>query len=35
MLLLWDELDDLLGVGACLVSRAVMRMAALTGSRRS
>jgi hypothetical protein len=35
MLLLWDELDDLLGVGACLVSRAVMRMTLLGGTRRS
>jgi hypothetical protein len=26
LLLLWDELDDLLGVGRCLVARAVMRM---------
>jgi hypothetical protein len=26
MLLLWDEIDDLLAVGRCLVSRAVMRM---------
>ncbi len=34
MLLLWDELDDLLGVGACLVSRALMRMTRLPGARR-
>ena len=26
LLLLWDEIDDLVGVGRCLVSRAVMRM---------
>jgi hypothetical protein len=26
MLLWWDELDDLLGVGRCLVARAVMRL---------
>ena len=26
MLLLWDELDDLVGVSRCLVSRAVMRL---------
>jgi hypothetical protein len=26
MLLWWDELDDLLGLGRCLVARVVMRM---------
>jgi hypothetical protein len=26
LLLLWDEIDDLVGVGRSLVSRAVMRM---------
>ncbi len=26
LLLLWDELDDLVGVSRCLVSRAVMRL---------
>jgi len=26
MLLWWDELDDLVGLGRCLVARAVMRM---------
>jgi hypothetical protein len=26
MLLWWDELDDLVGVGRCLVARAVMRL---------
>ncbi|MEJ0006548.1 MAG: hypothetical protein WDM77_09325 [Steroidobacteraceae bacterium] len=26
MLLLWDELDDLVGVSRCLLSRAVMRL---------
>ena len=26
LLLLWDELDDLVGVGRCLVARAVMRL---------
>jgi hypothetical protein len=26
LLLVWDEIDDLVGVGRCLVSRAVMRM---------
>jgi hypothetical protein len=26
LLLLWDEIDDLLGVSRCLVSRAVMRL---------
>ncbi len=26
LLLLWDELDDLVGVSRCLVSRALMRM---------
>jgi hypothetical protein len=25
-LLLWDEIDDLVGVSRCLVARAVMRM---------
>jgi hypothetical protein len=34
MLLWWDELDDLLGVGRCLVSRAVMRMSLLGPARR-
>jgi hypothetical protein len=34
MLLLWDELDDLLGVGRCLVARAVMRMIVPGGPRR-
>ena len=35
MLLLWDELDDLLGLGACLVTRAVMRLSLLSGARRT
>jgi hypothetical protein len=35
MLLLWDELDDLLGLGACLVTRAVMRLSLPSGTRRS
>jgi hypothetical protein len=26
LLLVWDEIDDLVGVGRCLVSRAIMRM---------
>jgi hypothetical protein len=26
LLLLWDEIDDLVGVSRCLVARAVMRM---------
>ncbi len=26
LLLLWDEIDDLVGVGRCLVSRALMRL---------
>ena len=26
LLLLWDEIDDLVGVSRCLVSRAMMRM---------
>ncbi|HEY6457785.1 MAG TPA: hypothetical protein VIY90_21125 [Steroidobacteraceae bacterium] len=26
LLLVWDEIDDLVGVGRCVVSRAVMRM---------
>jgi hypothetical protein len=26
LLLLWDEIDDLVGVGHCLVSRALMRL---------
>jgi hypothetical protein len=26
MLLWWDELDDLVGAGRCLVARAVMRL---------
>ena len=26
LLLLWDEIDDLVGVSRCLVSRAIMRM---------
>jgi hypothetical protein len=26
LLLVWDEIDDLVGVGRCLVSRAMMRM---------
>jgi hypothetical protein len=26
LLLVWDELDDLVGVGLCVVSRAIMRM---------
>ena len=26
LLLVWDEIDDLVGVGLCVVSRAVMRM---------
>jgi len=34
MLLLWDELDDLLGIAGCLVARAVMRMSLLTAARR-
>ena len=34
MLLLWDELDDLVGLGRCLVARAVMRMSLLGATRR-
>jgi hypothetical protein len=30
LLLVWDEIDDLVGVGRCLVSRAMMRMNAPT-----
>jgi hypothetical protein len=30
LLLVWDEIDDLVGVGRCLVSRAMMRMQPLT-----
>ena len=26
LLLLWDEIDDLVGASRCLVSRAVMRL---------
>jgi hypothetical protein len=26
LLLVWDEIDDLVGVGRCLVSRALMRL---------
>ena len=26
LLLLWDEIDDLVGVSRCLVSRAIMRL---------
>ena len=26
LLLVWDEIDDLVGAGRCLVSRAMMRM---------
>ena len=26
LLLVWDEIDDLVGVGRCVVSRAMMRM---------
>ncbi|HEX3835718.1 MAG TPA: hypothetical protein VHW25_02035 [Steroidobacteraceae bacterium] len=26
LLLVWDEIDDLVGVGRCLVSRALMRV---------
>ena len=26
LLLVWDEIDDLVGVGRCVVSRALMRM---------
>ncbi len=26
LLLVWDEIDDLVGVGRCLVSRTMMRM---------
>jgi hypothetical protein len=26
LLLVWDEIDDLVGVARCLVSRAMMRM---------
>ena len=26
LLLLWDEIDDLVGVSRCLVARAVMRL---------
>ena len=26
LLLLWDEIDDLVGVSRCLVSRALMRL---------
>jgi hypothetical protein len=26
LLLLWDEIDDLVGLSRCLVSRAIMRM---------
>jgi hypothetical protein len=26
LLLLWDEIDDLVGTGRCLVSRAMMRL---------
>jgi hypothetical protein len=28
MLLVWDEIDDLVGVGRCVASRAMMRMKA-------
>ena len=34
MLLWWDELDDLVGLGRCLVARAVMRMTLLGAIRR-
>ncbi len=34
MLLWWDELDDLVGVGRCLVARAVMRMTLPAATRR-
>jgi len=34
LLLLWDELDDLAGVGACLVARALMRISVLSPTRR-
>ena len=26
LLLVWDEIDDLVGVGRCVLSRAMMRM---------
>jgi hypothetical protein len=26
LLLVWDEIDDLVGVGRCVVTRAMMRM---------
>jgi hypothetical protein len=26
LLLVWDEIDDLVGAGLCVVSRAIMRM---------
>jgi hypothetical protein len=26
LLLVWDEIDDLVGVGRCVLSRALMRM---------
>jgi hypothetical protein len=26
LLLVWDEIDDLVGVGLCLASRVIMRM---------
>jgi hypothetical protein len=26
LLLVWDEMDDLVGVGRCVVSRVIMRM---------
>jgi hypothetical protein len=28
LLLVWDEIDDLVGVSRCLVSRAMMRISA-------
>jgi hypothetical protein len=30
LLLVWDEIDDLVGTGRCLVTRAVMRMQPVT-----
>jgi hypothetical protein len=30
LLLVWDEIDDLVGVGRCVVSRAMMRMSPAT-----
>ena len=34
MLLWWDELDDLVGLGRCLVARALMRISVLSPTRR-